>query len=117
MRYTREKGLNTKKYPIYAKPYKCNHPLYNACTLYSLGPIGLAVVQQRFDPKSKMYRWTAIDADLADDIYKEKGFKAYFEKNAKKPVLGLYPTVAVRQIMWALRMKPLPKEIWEKEMF
>lgn len=26
---------------------------------------------------------------------------------------GLYPTVNVRQLMWALRMKPMRKERWE----
>lgn len=26
---------------------------------------------------------------------------------------GLYPTVTVRQIMWALKMKPIPRERWE----
>lgn len=26
---------------------------------------------------------------------------------------GLYPTVTIRQIMWALKMKPLPRERWE----
>ena len=26
---------------------------------------------------------------------------------------GLYPTVTIRQIMWALKMKPLPKQPWE----
>nr|DAP49012.1 MAG TPA: hypothetical protein [Caudoviricetes sp.] len=26
---------------------------------------------------------------------------------------GLYPTVTVRQIMWALKMKPIQKERWE----
>jgi hypothetical protein len=26
---------------------------------------------------------------------------------------GLYPTVTVRQIMWSLKMKPIPKEKWE----
>lgn len=24
-----------------------------------------------------------------------------------------YPTVTIRQIMWALKMKPLPKQPWE----
>ena len=26
---------------------------------------------------------------------------------------GLYPTVTIRQIMWALKMKPIPRERWE----
>ena len=26
---------------------------------------------------------------------------------------GLYPTVTIRQIMWALKMKPIKRERWE----
>lgn len=26
---------------------------------------------------------------------------------------GVYPTVTIRQIMWELKMKPIPKERWE----
>ena len=26
---------------------------------------------------------------------------------------GLFPTVTVRQLMWALKMKPIAKECWE----
>ena len=37
-----------------------------------------------------------------------------FPGNAKrKNKDGLYPTVTVRKLMWALRMKPLKKERWE----
>lgn len=25
----------------------------------------------------------------------------------------LYPTVTIRQIMWALKLKPIPREQWE----
>lgn len=39
--------------------------------------------------------------------------KEYFDSKAKKCKNGLYPTVSIRQIMWALRMKPLKKERWE----
>ena len=31
----------------------------------------------------------------------------------KKDSHGYFPTVTVRQLMWALRMKPLKKERWE----
>lgn len=31
----------------------------------------------------------------------------------KFALMGLYPTVTVRQMMWALKMKPMPKERWE----
>lgn len=50
---------------------------------------------------------------LSRDIYEHPDFPRYFEARADRPVHDLYPTVTARQIMWALRMKPLPKARWE----
>lgn len=97
----------------YGETYKCDHPVYNTCTLFKIGDKGLAVIQQRFSKYSKTTWWTEIDDYLRDPIYLNPGFKAYFDARAKKPQNGLYPTVTVRQIMWALKMKPLPKERWD----
>lgn len=75
---------------------------------------GLCVIQQRYNEKSKATYWSAIDPWLTDKIYLHDGFKEYFDSHAKrKNQNGEYPTVTVRQIMWALRMKPLKKERWE----
>ena len=75
---------------------------------------GLAVIQQRFNEKSRATFWGPIDPWLTDKIYLHKGFLEYFRENAKrKNKDGLYPTVTVRKLMWALRMKPLKKERWE----
>ena len=55
-----------------------------------------------------------IDPWLTDKIYLRIGFKEYFDAHAKKKDShGYFPTVTVRQLMWALRMKPLKKERWE----
>lgn len=91
----------------------CDHPVYSSCTLYRIGRKGLAVIQQRYDPETKSTTWGEIDSWLIDEIYVNKNFKRYFDKMAGEPVDGLYPTVSVRKIMWALRMKPLEKQIWE----
>ena len=40
-------------------------------------------------------------------------FKKFFDDRAGEDTDGLYPTVTIRQIMWALKMKPLAKERWE----
>ena len=40
-------------------------------------------------------------------------FRAFFDRRAGTGTDGLYPTVTIRQIMWALKMKPLPKQPWE----
>jgi hypothetical protein len=98
---------------VYGETYYCDHPVYNKCTLYKIGDLGLAVIQQRFDPIDKSTKWGELDPWLTDQLYLNLGFKAYFEKRANNCKNGLYPTVTVRQIMWALKMKPLPKERWE----
>lgn len=98
---------------MYGETYFCAHPLYNRCTLFMLGENGLAVIQQRFNRTTKSTGWSELDPWLTDEIYLNTGFRSYFYENAGPPVEGLYPTVTVRQIMWALKMKPLPKEHWE----
>ncbi len=97
----------------YGKTYICDHPVYARCTLYVIGGRGLAVIQQRFDPVTKATRWGELDPWLTDALYLHEGFYAYFEKRAKPASGGLFPTVTVRQLMWALKMKPLAKERWE----
>jgi hypothetical protein len=97
----------------YGKTYTCDHQVYNECTLYSIGDTGLSVIQQRYDPNTKMVYWSSIDPWLVDSLYLNENFQAFYEKYASEPLNGLYPTVTVRQIIWHLRMKPLKKEPWE----
>ena len=93
--------------------YECNHTVYSRCTLYLIGNKGLSVIQQRYDKANKMTYWTEIDSWIENRIYLNSNFKNYFNDMAKEPTDGVYPTVTVRQIMWALRIKPLKKEKWE----
>ena len=112
MRYHYKKSLRDKAYYQYV--YSCDHPVYSKCTLFKINDKGLAVIQQRYDPSNKTTWWTEIDDHLVDDIYLSEKFIDYFNKKADHiNDKGLYPTVTVRQIMWALRMKPLKKEPWE----
>lgn len=111
MRYHYEKP---KKYStIYGKRYLCDHPVYDSCTLFTIGTNGLAVIQQRFDPETKSTCWTEIDPWLADVLYLHPNFKKFFDSRAGECTDGLYPTVTIRQIMWALKLKPLKRERWE----
>lgn len=111
MRYHYEKpDIYSSKY---GRVHFCDHPIYRSCTLYLIGKKGLAVIQQRHYEKEKYTYWTNIDPYLVDDLYLQPGFKEFFDSRAKEPTNGLYPTVTVRQLMWALRMKPLPRERWE----
>lgn len=97
--------------------YICNHPLYNYCTLFRNGKIGLAIVQERFNEKTKFRWWGTIDPWLAGDIYFNKNFRDVFLKNASEcDENDIYPTLTVRKIMWMLRMKPLKKEVWEESL-
>ena len=111
MRYHYEKpSIYLSKY---GETYVCNHPGYNSCTLYSIGKKGLAVIQQRFDPDTKQTWWGEIDPWMTDDLYLHPKFKKYFDERSGESNGGLYPTVTVRQMMWALKMKPIAKERWE----
>lgn len=98
---------------MYGITYNCNHPVYDKCTLYKSGEKGLAVIQQRFDKANKQTWWAEIDPWLTDVLYLHPHFKEYFDKRSGECLDGLYPTVTIRQIMWALKMKPIPRERWE----
>ena len=111
MRYHYEKP--TTYVSLYGTTYECDHPVYDRCTLYLIDRNGLAVIQQRYDAETKSTSWGEIDPWLTDELYLHPGFKKYFEERAGESIDGLYPTVTIRQIMWALKLKPLPKERWE----
>ena len=98
---------------MYGETYLCSHPVYDSCTLFRHEGRGLAVIQQRFNYADKSTYWTELDKWIPDKLYLHEGFTEYFNERAGYPQNGLYPTVTVRQIMWALKMKPLPKERWE----
>lgn len=98
---------------MYGAIYRCDHPVYDRCTLYKIGEKGLAVIQQRYDPIMKTTWWEEIDPWLTDSIYLHIKFKEFFDKRAGQCQNGIYPTVTIRQIMWALKMKPILREQWE----
>lgn len=111
MRYHYEKP--TIYLSKYGRTYTCDHPVYHAGTIFELGEKGLAVIQQRYDPDRKHTWWGPIDPWLTDTIYLHPKFAEFFEARAGECRDGLYPTVTVRQIMWALKLKPIPRERWE----
>lgn len=97
----------------YGRTYICDHPIYSSCTLFEMQEKGLAVIQQRFNQSEKSTKWTEIDPWLTTDLYLNPRFKEFFDERAGTCTDGLYPTVTIRQIMWALKMKPLPRQRWE----
>ena len=111
MRYHYEKPDTYSS--MYGITYNCNHLLYSNCTLYLIGTKGLAVIQQRFNKALKYTWWGEIDPWLTDVLYLHPKFKEFFDKRAGECTDELYPTVTIRQLMWALKMKPMKKERWE----
>ncbi len=111
MRYHYEKP-NTYT-SIYGQTYECDHPVYNRCTLFTIGNKGLAIIQQRYERDTKHTWWGEIDGWLTDALYLHPNFKEYFDKRSDVVNYDLYPTVTIRQIMWALKMKPIPRKRWE----
>lgn len=98
---------------MYGTIHTCDHPVYNRCTLFQIGKRGLAVIQQRYNTNSKTTCWEEIDPWLTDVLYLHPEFIDYFNERSNIPTNDIYPTVTIRQIMWALKMKPLRKERWE----
>lgn len=111
MRYHYEKPTIYRS--RYGTIYECDHSVYNNCTLFKTDSRGLAVIQQRYHPDPKSTYWTEIDPWLTDELYLHPKFKSYFDERAREPEGGLYPTVTIRQITWALKIKPIPRERWE----
>lgn len=111
MRYHYEKPAIYSS--MYGQIYHCDHPVYSNCTLFRIGDNGLAVIQQRYNYETKSTWWGVVDPWLTDDLYLHPQFKRFFDERSGKCTDGLYPTVSIRQIMWALKMKPIPRERWE----
>lgn len=110
MRYHYEKPDSwTRKH---GEVYACDHVLYSRCTLYRKGTKGLAVIQERFNPRFKCIFYGPIDPWLVDEIYLNPKFDSYFDENSGEAKDGVFPTVEIRKIMWALRMKPLKQPDW-----
>lgn len=97
----------------YGATYICDHPVYSKCTLYLIDKKGLAVIQQRYDKNTKSTWWGEIDPWLTDVLYLHPKFMEFFNERSGECKDGLYPTVTIRQIMWALKIKPISRERWE----
>ena len=115
MRYFYEPDKKVKS--RFGQIYCCPNTLFDLGTLYLKDDLGLIVVQAEFDNVTKQVSFGPIDPGLAHDIYIQTGFEDYFSKHAGKMTGdGCYPVVNVRKVMWALRMKPLKRELWEQEL-
>ena len=98
---------------MYGDTYICDHIVYSSCTLFKIYDKGLAVIQQRYNKENKTTFWGSIDPWLIDELYLHENFEEFFNDRGGTATDGIYPTVTIRQIMWGLKMKPLPRERWE----
>lgn len=73
MRYHYEKP--TIYLSLYGTTYTCNHPVYDKCTLFQIDNKGLAIIQQRFDHRTKTTWWGEIDPWYTDLLYLHPQFK------------------------------------------
>lgn len=64
-------------------------------------------------PSTKTTWWGEIDPWLTDGLYLHDRFIEFFNYRSGELENGLYPTVTIRQMMWAMKMKPLKRERWE----
>ena len=113
MAYYQKPGDGFSK-QIFGEIYTCNNPVYTRCTLFRNGNLGVAIIQQRFNAKTKHTWWDFIDPWLANDIYTSPGFPKLFKQFAGLPDdNGSYPTLCIRPAMRKLGMPPLEKDIWE----
>lgn len=96
--------------PVYGERIDLNHLVYQSGTLYLEHERGIIVVQQKFDHEERVCWWGYVDAAVANDIYLAPRFHEFFLGHAREKD---YPIYQLRKIMWALRMKPLPREPWE----
>ena len=92
---------------IYGKTVTLDHPIYQKGTKISTDGKAIIIVQQRFI--NKTFFWDSVDPWIISDIYLNKNFPSFFSQYASENP----PIFQLRKIMWALRMKPLPKEFWE----
>lgn len=94
---------------MYGEPIKLAHDIYRNGTLFRQDGKGLVVTRLMMH-SDKSFSWEALDPALANDIYLSERFPEFFAEHAASTDWPIFP---VRKVMWALRMKPLPKEFWE----
>ena len=98
--------------PVYGELVTLHdHPVYKYGTLFFENGKGIIIVQQNFIKSDDKYcYWGSVDSAIANDIYLSPRFPEFFKTHATK---SDYPIFQLRKLMWALRMKPLPREPWE----
>ena len=112
MRYHYKIPADTRQ--IAGETYECpNSSIYKRGTLFKEGEAGLVLIQQRYNPNTKVTWWTEIDPWIASDLYLSDDFENMFKLYASPARNDIYPALTVRQAMYMCHMKPLEKQSWE----
>lgn len=93
-----------------------DYPVCNRCDiLYDPeAKVGLAVIQQRWNGRLKHTWWENVDRSIMDYIqYSPLLEDVFYQKAEEADEFGRFPVIEVRKLMWALKMKPMPKQFWE----
>ena len=100
--------------------YQCTGKLMNVIIQYTINVLYSKWVRKVWRLfNSDMIRirkktWLGdIDPWLTDSLYLHDKFLEFFEARSGESDNGSYPTVTIRQMMWAMKMKPVKRERWE----
>lgn len=86
-----------------------DHPSFWAYTVFTDGERSIAAIQQFYNEQFRFTYWGPLQNSLADLILHNPNFEDYFEEHARRT----YAIQEVRKLMWALSMRPIPREKWE----
>lgn len=100
--------------------YRCTEKLTNAIIQFMINVRYSKWIRKAWrlfsrdtTPSTKNTWWGEIDPWLTDCLYLHEKFLVFFNDRSGEPENGIYPTVTIRQMMWAMKMKPLKRERWE----
>ena len=113
MKYFYEEKRDDRKLSGIIYIHRAGSFLFSDGTLFLKDGKGLIVVRKYFDKVRKICYYGPISRGLANDIFTHERFCEVFADYAHKRGKDGYPFIDVRKFMWALRMKPLKKDIFE----
>jgi len=91
----------------------CSHLVYERCTVLFDEKKCVRIVQQHYNPETRHTWWAEVDPKLLSLICCQNKSYEWFNEKAVPLDSKVIPAYTIRQVMWALRVKPMPKLPWE----